>query len=696
MEEQSSSWGVGAGGSAVADALVATRCELLVREARELVLAAAWADVHDEDSLVARDGGGRVLPGTERARACGGDGTPRVAEFAVAELAVLLGVGHGSAVHLLRDALDVRERHPLWWAQITAVAHADPAAVADGSVAGVRVWQARRVAGMCHAAGLDREQARWVDAASTRYAASLPWGRFEALVAAKIIEADPAAAAARERAAAMRRFVATGQTNEHGLKTLIVQANAGDVICLVALLDRVARILAVQGDTDPVAVRRAKAVEIVANPYACVRLLEKHATPDQQTPQPDDQGDDQQHGDQQHGDSQTADRAGDSAGEAAAAGFAERSTDEPGGDAADAAGAPGQGVLDLFGDRRIDAREPTADPARTGASPAAAPARTSVAAALRGRAPAPTAPTAPTAPAAPAATAAPADLLGGVVVAEPEPACTSPPARLRPGDLHPAADDSDDPPGDRNDSCPACGGRGVPGAAGEDSASSRGWRGVDPERLLPAATVYVHLSQESFTRDAEGVARFEDGIGPTTIEAAVALLGHRRVTITPVIDLAGQAPVDGYEAPARLREAVRLARPASVFPYSGHTGRRLDLDHTTAYRPRAAGGPPGQTRMENLGPLGRYEHRVKTHARGWVLRQSAPGVYEWRTRHGHWFRVDHTGTHRLGKHPHQSGQRSERATEDANLAARIVRSRAVLVATGDSPLEAQFAHALAR
>ncbi len=287
--EQSSSWGVGAGGSAVADALVATRCELLVREARELVLAAAWADAHDEDSLVARDGAGRVLPGTERARACGGDGTPRVAEFAVAELAVLLGVGHGSAVHLLRDALDVRERHPLWWAQITAVAHADPAAVADGSVAGVRVWQARRVAGMCHAAGLDRGQARWVDAASTRYAASLPWGRFEALVAAKIVEADPAGAAARERAAAMRRFVATGQTNEHGLKTLIVQANAGDVICLVALLDRVARILAVQGDTDPVAVRRAKAVEIVANPYACVRLLERHATPATPDQQPGDQ-----------------------------------------------------------------------------------------------------------------------------------------------------------------------------------------------------------------------------------------------------------------------------------------------------------------------------------------------------------------------------------------------------------------------
>ncbi len=217
---------------------------------------------------------------------------------------------------------------------------------------------------------------------------------------------------------------------------------------------------------------------------------------------------------------------------------------------------------------------------------------------------------------------------------------------------------------------------------------------MDPDRLLPAATVYVHLSQESFTRDAAGVARFEDGIGPTTIEAAVKLIGHRRVTITPVIDLAGQAPVDGYEAPARLREAVRLARPASVFPYSGHTGRRLDLDHTTPYRPRAAGGPPGQTRIENLGPLGRYEHRVKTHARGWMLRQPEPGVYEWRTRHGHWFRVDHTGTHRLGKHPDRADASTDKPPDKPPggraRAARLDAVRTLSQATR-SPLEAAFA-----
>jgi hypothetical protein len=31
-------------------------------------------------------------------------------------------------------------------------------------------------------------------------------------------------------------------------------------------------------------------------------------------------------------------------------------------------------------------------------------------------------------------------------------------------------------------------------------------------------------------------------------------------------------------------------------------------------------------------------------------------VYLWRTPHGYWFRVDHHGTHPLGKHPEQQEQ----------------------------------------
>ena len=101
----------------------------------------------------------------------------------------------------------------------------------------------------------------------------------------------------------------------------------------------------------------------------------------------------------------------------------------------------------------------------------------------------------------------------------------------------------------------------------------------------------------------------------------------------------------------RLREQVRLRVPASVFPWSGLVSRAADLDHTVPYVSPDEGGPPGQTRVGNLGPMSRYAHRVKTHGRGWRHHQPVPGVFLWRTPHGYWFRTDHTGTHPLGKQP---------------------------------------------
>jgi len=66
---------------------------------------------------------------------------------------------------------------------------------------------------------------------------------------------------------------------------------------------------------------------------------------------------------------------------------------------------------------------------------------------------------------------------------------------------------------------------------------------------------------------------------------------------------------------------------------------------------RLAGGPPGQTRIGNLGNLTRFEHRVKTHALGWRHRQPRPGIHHWRTPTGYQFIVDHAGTHALGTDP---------------------------------------------
>ena len=180
---------------------------------------------------------------------------------------------------------------------------------------------------------------------------------------------------------------------------------------------------------------------------------------------------------------------------------------------------------------------------------------------------------------------------------------------------------------------------GEPGEARREPTAQSA--GVDAR---PAATLYVHLSDAAVTRDAAGVARLE-GAGPITIEQARAWLGHCHVTVKPVIDLANQTPVDSYQIPDRLREAIHLRDPVDVFPYATNTARRRQIDHTTPYHPPDDGGPPGQTGMHNLGPMATFHHRVKTHSR-WQVRQPFPGVFVWRSPHGRHYTVDHTGTHK--------------------------------------------------
>jgi hypothetical protein len=200
----------------------------------------------------------RVLPGTERSRRFGGDGTPEAGEFAAAELAVLLGLSLAAAGSLIADALDLRHRHPLLWRAVMA--------------GQVRVWQARHVARRTRTTGLSLAQARAVDTATTPHLATLPFGRFRDLLEARIIAADPAAAQARAEAAALDRFVVTGQS-EHGLKTLVARAGAGEVIYLVAVVDRIAEILLQRGDTSAVGVRRSKALGLLARPARVLELL---------------------------------------------------------------------------------------------------------------------------------------------------------------------------------------------------------------------------------------------------------------------------------------------------------------------------------------------------------------------------------------------------------------------------------------
>ena len=95
--------------------------------ARQLSLAARWADLHPPESI---DGaasfsfGGGL--GREHEEPIAGDGCPLVAEFCVAELGTVLGISTVSAKKLIGHALELRHRLPRLWTQVAGRARFPP------------------------------------------------------------------------------------------------------------------------------------------------------------------------------------------------------------------------------------------------------------------------------------------------------------------------------------------------------------------------------------------------------------------------------------------------------------------------------------------------------------------------------------------------------------------------------------------
>lgn len=451
----------------LAERIAHTHTTLREAECEELVLAAAWADVFHLD-IGAED----YRPLVQRACAWGGDGCPQVAEHCALELGALRSTGAVTARLLIADALDLRHRLPRLWALVTTGA--------------VRAWQARAVAQATH--DLSWEACAEVDHTLSSFLPLLAWPRFRRLLSAAVLEADPGARRAREEAARTERGV-WSFAGEDGLRTVVAKAAAGDVRWFMAAVDRIAEVLRLDGDEDPVHARRAKAVGIPAQPARALELLIEH------TDDPDRQG--------QHA-------PGPDEGEGAEQGGADRSL-----------------VLTF------------------------------------------------------------------------------------PGGPH--------------------------GLSGQDLRGAR-----------PRVVLHLHLSDSS-VRAGDGSVRPEHG-EPLTVDQLRDWLVDTgcHVTVRPVVDPVETAPVDAYEIPHRLRDAVFLRNPVDVFPSAGATSRTLDLDHTVPYVPLDRGGPPGQTGLHNLGPLTRGHHRAVTFG-GWRRRQPVPGTYLFRSPNGYVFLTTNHGTLMLGR-----------------------------------------------
>jgi hypothetical protein len=161
---------------------------------------------------------------------------------------------------------------------------------------------------------------------------------------------------------------------------------------------------------------------------------------------------------------------------------------------------------------------------------------------------------------------------------------------------------------------------------------------TDVSDLLPSVTLYLHAHPES------PIARLE-GHGPVTEAWITRVLGpSARFKVQPLLDLAGQAPVDAYEIPQRNGQSD-IDRPcvmtlADTFPYSSSLSRTKQVDHTVPY------DEGGETGVGNYGPMTTPHHRIKTHGR-WQVQQPFPGFYVWCDPHGTYYLVDHTGTRQL-------------------------------------------------
>ena len=230
-------------------------------EADLLAVAAHWADLHAV--LPGEDADGIAVPGMQELAPLAGEGTPQVAEFAAAELGAALGMSTFAARRLVGDALELRHRLPRLWGRVQDRDAARP----------LQVWRARRLAERTTV--LSPAAAARVDAQVAPFAHKIGLARVMSLVEAELIRSDPETAGRRAAEAAERRGVWADEETTDGTVGIRVTADALDAFAFEAKIAGVAEVLAGHGDTDPVQVRRAKAIGYLADPAALDDLLDR-------------------------------------------------------------------------------------------------------------------------------------------------------------------------------------------------------------------------------------------------------------------------------------------------------------------------------------------------------------------------------------------------------------------------------------
>ncbi len=221
-------------------------------------MVAHWADLHSD--LPVED---PALPAHAREKMIqpGGDGTPPMREFAVAELAWARQTHHATTRAAIADILDLRHRLPATFVQMRAL-RCEP-------------WVARKVAVISR--HLDADRVGIVDRAIAATITGESPAMILELARAKTIEADPDHEAHRVETERRRRYVALSRSDATGYRTVIARVNDGDALWVDAMVDRVADILvATRGHDHNRDELRALAFGWLARPADLLRLLLEH------------------------------------------------------------------------------------------------------------------------------------------------------------------------------------------------------------------------------------------------------------------------------------------------------------------------------------------------------------------------------------------------------------------------------------
>ena len=161
-------------------------------------------------------------PGREKSRTYGGDGTPRVTEFAAAALGARIGLTTYAAGQLIADALDLVHRSTALWVRVEA-------GEVSASYARFVVSKTR---------SLPEDEAQFVATAVAESAdGRVPWSRFEALVEAAVTAADPAGRPGEGGAARQATFARKLRDQEAGMGSYLVRAPIPVIDLIAATVD---------------------------------------------------------------------------------------------------------------------------------------------------------------------------------------------------------------------------------------------------------------------------------------------------------------------------------------------------------------------------------------------------------------------------------------------------------------------------